>query len=474
MQLQLKNHTTQTLVPDRFIECCIGAPDKFTQAYLLFLKYSTESSEVDFSQLCTRLKMSMEDVLEAFEYWQKQGVARVVNGKTMCIEFGDFMQPDAYTEEDLYTEREFNQMLQNLFGSRQLSPHDYLKIYDYTDTFGLTKKVVLKLVEYCLLLKGRRVSIAYIDSVAKTWAEEKIDTEEKANEYIEWQQMETSGVMDVLKQLSLSGRRPTKDEFALYTKWTREWGFTAEAVLTACAQTTAAREPSFKYLDKILERLKDRGLTTSRTIAESHNKNEQESAVLKEIMHLLGEPSLKPSFEHESLYQKWTTVYGFDKPMLTLAAKHVGARGKRPFALMDSLLTDWYNNRIISLPQAKAYLSRQKELDECMSAVFEMAGIAKTPTDAHRKIYERWHGEWGIAHDAILLAADISTLSDKPYSYLNSILTNWHNKGVKTLDDAQREMKKHSESHTTVRESFERPVENYDHLAVNLFEDEGA
>ncbi len=34
--------------------------------------------------------MSTEEVLQTFEYWQKQGVARVVNGKSMCIEFGDF------------------------------------------------------------------------------------------------------------------------------------------------------------------------------------------------------------------------------------------------------------------------------------------------------------------------------------------------------------------------------------------------
>ncbi len=474
MQLQLKNHTAETPVPNRFIDCCIDAPDGFIKAYLLLLKHSTASASVDFSRLCQQLNMSMEDVLSAFEYWQKQGVARVVNGKAMCIEFGDFSMPAAAADDNLYTEREFNRMLQTLFGARQLSPHDYLRIYDYTDTFGLDKKVVLKLVEYCVLLKGRRVSITYIDSVAKTWADEKIDTEEKAQGYIEWQQMESSGVMDVLKQLSLSGRRPTKDEFALFQKWTQEWGFTTDAVLTACAQTTAAREPSFKYLDKILERLKSRGLTTSRTITESHTKTEQETSSLKEIMHLLGEPSLKPSFEHESLYQKWTTVYGFDKPMLILAAKQVGARGKRPFAALDELLTDWYNNRVVTIAQANAHIAAQKELDARIVTVFDQAGIAKSPTEAHRKIYARWNGEWGIAHDAILLAADVSTLSDKPYSYLNSILTNWHNRDVKTLADAQREMKKHSETYTAVRESFERPVENYDHLAVNLFEDEGA
>jgi DnaD/phage-associated family protein len=382
-----------------------------------------------------------------------------------------------HTEEDLYTEREFNKMLQSLFGTRQLSPHDYLKVYDYTDTFGLNKKVVLALVEYCILLKGRRVSISYLDKVAKTWAEdEHIDTEQKARDYIESYKMMSSGITSVLKQLGLAGRGPTQDEYTLFQKWTSQWGFTLEAILTACAKTTAAREPSFKYLDKILERLQERGLITSRTIAESHAQNEKESAVLKEIMHLLGEPSLKPSFEHESLYQKWTTVYGFEKDILVFAAKQVGARGKKPFTYLDSVLTDWYNNRILTLAQARRYMAEQKELDAHIATVFETAGIPKSPTDAHRKIYARWHHTWGLSHDAILLAAEISTLSENPYRYLNTILSNWHGAGVKTLADAQRETKKHHNGQTgaAARESFERPVENYDHLAVNLFEDEGA
>lgn len=473
MQLHLKNHTRETPVPNRFIERCVGAPDKYTQAYLVFLRHSAAQGAVDLDVLCARLGMSIEEVLHAFEYWQKQGVARVVNGKTMCIELGDFAAQDDGADAELYTERAFNQMLQSLFGSRQLSPHDYLKIYDYTDTFGLNKKVVLALVEYCILLRGRRVSISYIDSVAKTWAEENINTEEKARDYLAWQKIEASGVMDVCKRLSLS-RRPTKDECALFQKWTTEWGFTLDAVLTACAQTTAARAPSFKYLDKILERLQSRGLVTSRTIAESHEKSEQETSALKEIMRLLGE-ALKPSFEHDSLYQKWTTVYGFDKPMLLLAARQVGARGKNPFAQLDGILTDWYNSHIDTLQKARAYIAEQKALDEKILAVFESAGIAKTPTDAHRKIYIRWNRTWGIEHDAILLAAEVSMLlSDKPYPYLNTTLADWHSRGVKTLADAQRETQRFSGSKAAERESFERPVENYDHLAVNLFEDEGA
>ncbi|MDD5017321.1 MAG: DnaD domain protein [Eubacteriales bacterium] len=475
MQLQLKNNSKSTAVPNRFIECSLTAPEKYTASYLLGLMYASTNQDIDFDMFCARLDMSEDDVIGAFEYWQKRGFAHIVNTDKLCFEFGVFSGEKP--EDDLYTEREFNQKLQNIFGSRQLSPHEYIKIYDYTDMFHLPKKVVLALAEYCVLMKGRRVGISYMDKVAQSWAElEYIDTEEKAREKIAHFKTASSGVLRVLKQLGISGRGPTKDEAVLFDKWTGLWGFTLEAVLTACAHTTAAREPSMKYLDRILERLKADGDTTSRKISEKKSQSDSFSKNIKELMHIIGEPSLKPSYEYESLYQKWTSVYGFDMDMLIMAARLSGSRGKKPFPYLDDILTDWYNNRVLTAADARAYIALRQTMDKRITAVFETAGIAKKVTDAHRKTYARWNTECGISHDAILLAAEISSLSENPYRYLNTILSNWHDAGVKTLADAQRETKKYSVKQNTAsrRASYERPIENYDHLAIDFFKDEGA
>ncbi len=476
MQLQLNNHTQSTLVPNRFIESCIGAPEHYTAVYLLGIMYAS-SGGADSELLCARLGMSMTEVTQAMEYWQKKGLARIINDTgVMGFDFGDFM-PERRGDA-LYTEREYNRKLQELFGARQLSPQDYLKIYDYTDTFGLPRDVVLALVEYCVLLKGRRVSVSYMDKVSQSWAEEGVDTPEKAAEKLNAHKAAASGVLRVLSQLGMTNRGPTQDEYALFLKWTQEWGFTLDAVLTACAHTTSAREPSMKYLDRILERLKDQNRLTSRTISEAAAQSESVSKTLKELMHIAGEPTQKPSFEHESLYQKWTGVYGFSSDMLLLAARQKGVPGRKPFVHLDAVLTDWYNNRIDTIAAAKKHMAAQAELDKRLSAVFDAAGITRGITDASRKLYTRWHDAWGLSDDAILLAAEISSLSDNPYRYLGTILSNWHAAGVKTLTDAQRETKKRgngaSHTGTPARASYERPVGNYDHLAVNLFEDEGA
>ncbi len=479
MRLQLKNNQKNTIVPNEFIENCVKAPKQHTAAFLLGLMYSQKNEEIELGSFCARLGMSEGEVITVFEYWQRKGFARIINSDRLCFEFGVFAQAKK-DDSDIYTESEYNRQLQKIFGSRQLSPHEYLKIYDYTDTFHLPKKVVLRLAEYCVLLKGARVSIPYMDKVAKSWAEEEnIDSPEKADELIARYKMVSSGVPRVLKQLGISKRNPTKDEIVLFEKWTKDWGFTLEAILTACSHTTAAREPSMKYLDRILERLNADGDTTSRKISQKKEQSENITKNLKELMRIIGLASLKPSFEHESLYQKWTSVYAFDIDLLITAAKSASSKGKKSFSGLDDILTEWYNNKIYTPAEAKAYISQKQSLDTNIAEVFAAAGISKRVSDAHRKIYNKWSVEFGLSHDVIISAAEASSLSDNPYRYLNSILSNWHDEGVKTLADARKQADKFSGGKNTKTKSsktmyYERPTENYDHLAVDLFKDEGA
>ena len=476
MQLKLKNNSKNTIVPNEFIGKCVDAPSGFTAAYLFGLMHCQNNETIDLSVFSARLKMREDEIIEAFEYWQKQGFARLQNGESVCLEFGVFSQIEA-KDDDLYTESEFNQQLQSIFGARQLSPHEYIKIYDYINVFLLPKEVVLLMVDYCVATKGRRVSVAYLDKVAKSWAEDEINTQSKASEYIEEKKAAASGVLKVLKQLGLSSRKPTRDESALFEKWTGEWGFTLSAILTACSHTTAAREPCMKYLDSILQRLMQTGNMTSRKISESKQASEGVNKDIQEIMHIIGEKSMSPNAAHKQMYQKWTTAYGYGMDVITPAAEHASERGKMPFSYLDGILTDWFNNGVETASDAGEYVGGQQRNDTHIIAMFDAAGVTKLrASDAHRRKYEQWSEQWGMSHETILLGAEISSLKGQPYSYLSTLLSNWHSAGVTSIADAQKQTQKRKapQSNSSSTASNKRPTKNYDHLAVDLFDDEGA
>ncbi len=475
MQLKLKNNPNNTIVPNEFIRRCADAPSGFVAAYLLGLMHCQSNEAIDLSIFSARLDMREDEIIEAFEYWQRKGFARIQNGELVGVEFGVFTQAQS-GDDDLYTESEFNQKLQSIFGARQLSPHEYIKIYDYTNVFLLPKEVVLALVTHCVETKGRRVSVAYLDKVAKSWAEDEINTPIKAVEYIEERRQAQSGVLKVLKQLGLSSRKPTRDESALFEKWTGEWGFTLSAILTACSHTTAAREPSMKYLDSILARLRQSGNMTSRKISESKQSSENQNKDIQQIMHIIGEKSMSPNASHKQLYQKWTTAYGYEMDVIEKAAEQASHRGRMPFSFLDGILTDWFNKGVDSADQAGEYAAGLQRNDTQIIAMFDAAGITKLrATDAHRRKYELWSEDWGMSTETILLAAEISSLKSRPYSYLNTILTNWHSAGVTSVADAQKQTQsRKAPTSSSAVGTNKRPTKNYDHLAVDLFEDEGA
>jgi DnaD/phage-associated family protein len=475
MQLQLRNNAKNTIVPNDFIRKSNGAPSEFIVAYLFGLMYSQSCETLDLSVFGTRLNMREDEVIEAFEYWQKKGLVHIQNGETVSLEFGEFDKQQTQ-DDDLYTESEFNQKLQQIFGARQLNGEDYKKIYDYTDVFLLPKEVVLAMANYCVTTKGKSVSVSYLDKVAKSWAEDEINTEQKALDYIEERKVAASGVIKVLKQLGLSNRKPTKDESALFEKWTSEWGFTLSAILTACAHTTAAREPSMKYLDSILARLKQAGNMTSRKISESKRASEDINKDIQELMHIIGEKNMSPNAAHKQLLAKWTNAYGYDMNVIGFAAEQASFRGKMPFTYLDGILTDWFNQGIETIDDAKEYISGQQRNDSHILAVFDAAGIAKLrATEAHRRKYELWTEQWGMSRETILLGAEISSLASKPYSYLCTLLSNWHKAGVTSITDAQKQTQKRKDSsNSSSTASNKRETKNYDHLAVDLFDEEGA
>jgi len=474
MHLKLKNNMNTTAVPNGLIKAAPGAPGGYIDAYLYTLMQAQQNQMCDLGQLCARLDMRENELMDAFEYWQKKGYVRIHNKQDFSIEFGEFTTHTA--EDDVYTERDFNQKLQTIFGSRILSPHDLIKIYDYTDVYRLPKPMVLVLAEYCVLLKGPRVPVSYMDKVADSWAQTGVDTAEKARGEIDAHKAKVSGLLHVLKRLGIS-RTATRDEAALFEKWTSGWGFTLDAIITACAATTSSREPSMKYLDRILYRLHSEGETTSRRISETAKDKDQENADIGQLLHMLGYTSLKPTFDNISLYQKWTTVYGYDMRIIEAAAKVASRGGKAAFSELDDILTDWYNHQIKSPGQAEEAASAQRSVDSRILAMFKEAGIPRRYVlPAHRKTYQKWREEWGICEDAILLAAEISSTRDNPFAYLSTILTRWHEAGVKTLRDAQSAFQQRFSGAPADAKSEinERTTGNYDHLAVDLFADEGA
>ena len=69
---------------------------------------------------------------------------------------------------DKYTA--FNISAQELCGSKMLTPREFEEFYYIIENLKMDKEALLKVIEYCVNLKGKNVSLNYIIAVAKNWA----------------------------------------------------------------------------------------------------------------------------------------------------------------------------------------------------------------------------------------------------------------------------------------------------------------
>ncbi|MBO6132816.1 MAG: DnaD domain protein [Lachnospiraceae bacterium] len=118
------------------------------------------------------------------------------------------------------------------------------------------------LIEYCVN-NGNR-SMKYIEKTAVNWAEEGINTIEKAKTLVGKNGREYH---EVLKAFGLGGRKPVQSDIDFIRKWKDEYGFSMDLILEAVNRTMKTiSTPSFKYADSILKKWKARNISTKEEI----------------------------------------------------------------------------------------------------------------------------------------------------------------------------------------------------------------
>jgi len=255
-----------TPVQNSFIDDYMKDVDgDYVKVYLCMLRqYLISGSMPEAGYIAGLLGLNREKVRQAQRYWCQAGFF-APPAKAAVLQ-GDLSLNDRPT----YSPSEINAAMQNseelvlLFKiaeeklGRLLSTADMQVIYSLYDWLGLPVEVIIMLLEHCRCL-GKR-SIRYIERVGVEWAQNGIDSIEKAEQHL--QKFEKRNIEDkkVCEQLGMFGN-PTKRQAEYIDKWLYEWNMPLDVVLLACDQTVNSREPSFAYIDAVLERWHNEGVT---------------------------------------------------------------------------------------------------------------------------------------------------------------------------------------------------------------------
>ena len=189
--------------------------------------------------------------------------------------FLEAAQRPEYTEEDVRRQMELPRSgFRKLVGEVQrclgkvLSTEELKLLLSMVEYLGLPGEVVNILVHYCVERNrsrgaGRMPSMRSIEKEAYHWADQRIDTLEKAAAYMQNENRRSSRTAELCQLLGISGRRLTPPEERYLQAW-GDMGFANDAISLAyektCENTGAL---TWKYMNSILERWNAQGLYTA-------------------------------------------------------------------------------------------------------------------------------------------------------------------------------------------------------------------
>ncbi|MBQ9197218.1 MAG: DnaD domain protein [Clostridia bacterium] len=410
-----------------------GAKGDYVKVYIYGLYLSQHSQpDMGLEEMARELGIETAEAEAALRYWERRRlVSRVSDnppeylfrGAAQLAQSGETaMEADAgYVafSEDVYA----------LFGSdRKVRPADIALCWEWVQDMNLPQETVLMLLSHMKATRGVQFSFRSAQAEAVRMSEEHVQTAEDAESYFSHSRALQDGARAVLRQL---GRRrtPSQNELDLYRKWTEDWGYTQEAVIAACAETTKG-EPTFAYLDGILKGMRERsGGQSSRSggdVARQLQTEKAENQAVQKFAHSLGFRTAT-----DMVRKAYARLCGqFDPQIVQLAADETYRAGG-DLEKTEIILERLRGQGITTLEAARSYFEEAHRLNAALAPIFEKSGHRGTPTVGDRTLYRKWK-EWGFSDEMLLLAASQARGAARKMPYMDKILESWRQNGVTT------------------------------------------
>ncbi len=413
------------------------ASGDYVRVYLYGLMQCHHPSEdMTLERTAHLLDLPVQTVQDAFQYWERQGLIKRVSDRPVSYQYlniASTMLSGSPMEQDVYRHRDFNNQLQQIFGNRLLHPSEFSAACEWVEDLHLPEKVVLIMVEGYVRSHGAKCQFKTLDKLAIKWAEEEIVTEELARERVLRESDAWKLCEQVFRQLSIS-RNPTRPELDMAKKWLEEWHLTPKAVIAACKETTAARNPNMSYLDGILKR--HSGAVSASEMEESLSDSSRIHEAIKLLHETLGIAFVSPTPDEIRSYRNYLEA-GFEAEGILRIARELKATLRLPdMDTLDRAISASLERGQITLGQVEAHLDRQRDLRSKVQEIFKICRLEKRVAMADVALMEDWLKT--ASFELILFAAECARGKALPTNYITRLLTDWQKLDITTVELAQR------------------------------------
>ena len=415
-----------------------GAKGDYVKVYLYGLYLCQHPQEdMSVSALAQELDMTPAAVEAALRYWERRRLVRRLSDSPPEYAFRTALQAALSGEASLEADADFvafSEDVYALFGERRkVRPADIALCWEWVQDMNLPQETVMMLLSHMIATRGVQFSFRAAQAEAARMGEAGVASAEDAEAYFTHSRAVQDGARAILRQMG-KHRAPSQPEMDLYRKWTDEWGYTPDAILAACDETTKGN-PTFAYLDGILKGIRQRGEqrgAAPRTAAELTDSMQAESAERQAAAAFARAIGSQNADMVRPVYLRLVQTY--DPAVMQLAAEEIGRAGGG-LEQVERALEKLFSLGVRTPEDAKEYFADVHRLNQAILPLFEASGQSGRPTAADRTLYKKWRS-WGFSQEMLLLAAAQSRGAARKMPYMDKILESWRAAGVTTPDQA--------------------------------------
>ena len=188
-----------------------------------------------------------------------------------------------------------------------------------------------------------------------------------------------------------------------------------------------------------------------------------------------------PTLDEMAMYDRWVSEWGFDDEAILAVCPRLTNTSSPSFEALGDRLRELYEQGKVKAADIQADTATISDEREFARMVFARMGKVSTPTkDDVRQLAVFLDGEEGLPREVVLLAAEECADAERPFGKLKTILKDWADRHIRTVEEAQKALAEQKavaypeRSHRRRRDSFQNYAEtgvshvNLDDIALTL------
>ncbi len=174
----------------------------------------------------------------------------------------------------------------------------------------------------------------------------------------------------------------------------------------------------------------------------------------------------------------WFKKYDFDEEVMIALFGYCFDMSALHKNYVQAVAEAWNKNNIKTFNDLDVYYEKQEKLKIIAKAITKKLGFSRGLTQYEYAYIEKWNIDYGYSLDIIEIALKKTTAKVNPnFDYLDKLLTDWHDRGFKTVDEIQTFLIKTKEKNKNIKKleketgynKYEqRTYDNLDNLYTNI------